>query len=803
MSDVVRIPYRGGHITGVPRDLAESRDPTLIQMLEQANNMGLSGDHDFSTTRERLARSPLGPLLGEEPTITPEERRRRELEEDTAAVQKADRENRLGNAWEEASGYAKELLDAVIRGAAPLATGATAGAVLTGGNPIGAATGAAAVTGADLVTSAVNGIFGTDWALPSEAVKDFLQRRMGVEPPETLVGQITEMASTAAANSLAFTGVAGNFGNAPNAGQPVNTSAQPMVVRGQGGAPAQPSSWSGMAAGMAEAPVQNALSAVPGTFAQEGASGILENLGIKPEWAALLATPVGVGADMAFNMGADRAASRAAAREAPVPENVQRQIDITQRMNPSDPLTTDEMLLLNKPTMEEGAGIAARLGSKESGVADTFQRRTQTQQNRIMDWMDEQGVELTEYGNPTGLQREHLGEVLDAYGAQRGTYLDEFTRVRDNVIEGLSNDDMPVPVENTRSAIEGINEELLAQNPQRFSDTTQRLDSFLANLEEGLPLDKAYEELRNLRAEISDPNLPQGAQRQINNAFRDAANALRSDIDRFIVDNAGEASLDALNAANKGLAGLVEDFNDQSTEALINQLSRDQGRQTVETVHSFIRPDAPMNEAEAFYDNLTPQGQRLLQQSVYGDILKRSIPEGQVLPSPDLIERNTAQYEQWMRVFRNNTKDITRDVGRFGIIEEVTESFSPKPLDDLNQINEFTREVVRVAEEMSSGAPQAIRRLSLGENPTAGIALSQLTRKLGIGAGLFFGDIMTGSFGTIARRFQRPEIRDMYASLRAMTPGTERYLEGLKRLLRELYISEIRGQEARQQGVEE
>jgi len=210
-----------------------------------------------------------------------------------------------------------------------------------------------------------------------------------------------------------------------------------------------------------------------------------------------------------------------------------------------------------------------------------------------------------------------------------------------------------------------------------------------------------------------------------------------------------------------------------------------------------------MNEAEAFYNNLTPRGQRLIQQSVYGDILKRSIPEGQMLPSPKLINSNTAQYEQWLKVFRNNTKDITEDVGRFGIIVDKTSSFDPQPIDDLNQINEFTREVVGLAEEMSSGAPQTVRRLSLGDSPTSGIVLSQAIRRLGMGAGLFIGDIMTGSFGTIARRFQRPEVRDMYASLRAMTPGTERYLEGVKRLLRELYISEITGQEARDQGIEE
>lgn len=732
------------------------------------------------------------------PELTYEEQRAAEraaLEEDAAAVQQADQQNRLPAAWEEASGYAKELLDAVIRGASGPTAGAMFGATVTGGNPLGAVVGGASVGGADIVTAVLNRILGTEWAMPSQAVKDFLQRKMGIEPPETLVGQVTEMASSAATNSLLFSGMAGSYGNAPSAGTQINTPNQPMTVRGPTGGPVQAGSWSEQAARMANQPVQNALSAVPGTFAQEGGSQLLQQRGIAPEWADLLASPAGLAADMAFNAGADRFSSRAAAREAPIPENVQRQIDITQRMDPSDPLTTDEMFMLNNPTMAEGAGTAARLGSKGSGVADTFQRRTTTQQNRTMDWMAEQGVELTQYGNPTPLQREHLGGILEAYGEQRGIYLDDFTRARDNVIEGLSNDDMPVPVPNTRSAVEGIVNELDAQNPTRFSDINRRLEQTLANLEEGLPLDKVYDEMRNIRAEVGDANLPTGAKRQIDEALKETANAIRSDIDRFIVNEADPASLEILDAANKGLQGLVEDFNDQSTEELINQLARTKGRETVETVHAFIRPDAPMNEAKAFYDNLTPEGQRMIQQSIYGDILKRSIPPGQVLPSPQLINSNTAQYEQWLDVFRDRTKDITEDVGRFGIIVDRTSSFDPQPIDDLNQINEFTREVVGLAEEMSAGAPQAVRRLSLGENPTSGIVLSQVARRLGIGAGLLLGDIMTGSFGNIARRFQRPEVRDMYASLRAMTPGTEKYLEGVKRLLRTMYISDVIGGE--------
>lgn len=796
------------------RRLSQTREdtsgPPLIVTFEEAQEIlspqpASPAPQPAPTNVDPLYRAPgpeapptPGPEAPPTPELTYEEQREAEraaLEEDAASVRQIDQGNRLGAAWEEASGYAKEILDAVIRGAATPAAGAVVGTALTGGNPLGGFAGAAATTGADLVTSILNRTLGTDWTMPSEAVKDFLQRKMGVEPPETLVGQVTELASNAAATSLVGTGLAGSYGNAPSAGTQINTPNQPMITRGPTGGPVSPSSWNATAAQAANAPVQNALSAVPGTFAQEGASRMIQERGIAPEWANLLASPFGVGADLAFNMGADRLTSRAAARQAPIPENVQRQIDITQRMDPSDPLTTDEMLMLNRPTMAEGAGTAARLGSKESGVSDTFQRRFQTQQDRTVNWMEEQGVELTEYGNVRQLQREHLGEILRSYGEQRGIYLDEFSSVRDNVIEGLSDPRYPVPVPNTRSAIEGIVEELDAQNPTRFADTNRKLEMTLANLEQGLPLDKAYEELRNIRAEIQDPNLPQGAQRQVDNALTDAANALRSDIDRYIVNNAGESSLEALDAANKGLAGLVEDFKDQSTEDLINQLARQQGRETVESVHSFIRPDAPMNEAEAFYNNLNPKGQRMLQQSVYGEILRRSIPEGQMLPSPKLINSNTAQFEQWLDIFRKNTKDITEDVGKFGIIVDKTSAYDPQPLDDLNQINEFTREVVGLAEEMSAGAPQTVRRLSLGESPTAGIVLSQAIRRLGMGAGLFIGDIMTGSFGTIARRFQRPEVRDMHASLRAMTPGTERYLEGVKRLLRELYVSEISGRD--------
>jgi hypothetical protein len=806
MSDVVRIPYRGGQITGVPRDLAESRDSTLIQMLEQANTMGLSGDHDFSTVRERLSSSPVGAVLGEGPTVTPEAQRQAELAADTAAVQEADRGNRFRDAWGEVMGFTKEMLDSMTRGAAPATAGAAAGYTIAG--LPGAVLGAVSVPLADAVTTGINAIFGTEYTTPSDAVKHWMQDKLGIEPSDSQVLQTLEQATAAWAGSYGFTGVAGNIASAPSAGTLVNSAPGVPVLRGPGGAPIAQSTGRNMAAQMSNLPGINAASAVPSTFVQEGSSNALQNLGLNEGLSETLGFGLGLLTDIGFNMGAEGVVAGLDAMDTPLPDNIRNQVEITDRMTGGmDPLTTDEAIMLNRPTQREASGVARRLGSPGAGTSDTMQRRVYTQQDRTMDWMADQGVELTQYGNPTSLQREHLGGILQSYGEQRGIYLDDLTRARDDVIETLSRPEWPVPVSNTREAIEGIQKELLAQNPTRFSDVSNRLDQTLANLEEGLPLNKVYEELRNIRAEIKDPNLPQGAQRQIDEALTETANALRSDIDRFIVDNGSELQLEQLNAANEGLAGLVQDFNDQSTTELINQLSRSQGRETVETVHSLIRPDAPMNEATAFYDNLTPEGQRMTQQSVYGEILRASIPEGEMLPSPTLINQNTAKYEQWLDIFRNRTKaapagDLLDDDGGL-IARGVREPYDPQPLDELNRINEFTREVVGVAEQIASGGPKAVQRLGLGANPTAGIALSQAVRKLGIGFGLFMGDVISGSFGSISRAMQRPEVRNLVMAMRSYTPGTERYYDGMQRILRQMYIGEIRGQEAVGQGVEE
>jgi hypothetical protein len=127
----------------------------------------------------------------------------------------------------------QNLAAAALRGAAPTAVGAGAGALIGGGLGslaggvgaipgaiIGARVGPMALEGADLLTAGVNQMFKTNFTTPSEAVQHLLTQ-YGVQESVTSAEQLTEAAAKGAAGTLGGVGL----------GKQLATSAAPMVSK--------------------------------------------------------------------------------------------------------------------------------------------------------------------------------------------------------------------------------------------------------------------------------------------------------------------------------------------------------------------------------------------------------------------------------------------------------------------------------------------------------------------------------------------------------------------------------------------
>jgi len=170
----------------------------------------------------------------------------------------------------------QNLAAAALRGVAPTAAGAGAGALLGGlisrspaGATIGARVGPMAMEGANLLVSGFNKMFGANVSTPDEVVQNLLTQ-YGVPQPTTSAEQLTEAAAKGAAGTLGGVGL----------GKQLATSAAPMVSK--------------VGRFLAATPVGQTVAGATGALASETARQ--EGVGVGGQLAAGLAGAIVPGA---------------------------------------------------------------------------------------------------------------------------------------------------------------------------------------------------------------------------------------------------------------------------------------------------------------------------------------------------------------------------------------------------------------------------------------------------------------------------------------------------------------------------
>jgi hypothetical protein len=697
------------------------------------------------------------------------------LKEDVQAVQEADRRNRLPDAWEETKGAVNQIVSAATRGLAPATAGAAGGFAVAG--PPGAFVGAMAVPAADLVVSGINALFGTQWATPSEAIKDLLTRTGAVDVPEEEVYRMFETAVQMTAQAGAATGLASNLANAPGATAPGFQSrilTDPTTAQGIGSAPitAPRTIAQGMGTGLAG----QMAGAGTGTVVEQGISNAAPDSGLAQTGAMVAGTVV----DMLTGGVVDNMQLRNRAANTPLDANIQRQADAAEQFG--RPLRPDEALgnPLNDPSVRELTDVARRAGTAE-GSGDILQARVRHARETGQRIADEFGVTYTDMGGVNDV----TPEVMRIFNETRGGELSQLWNTKTELIATLSNPDMPVDTSATRELIRGMQERFARLSGEIFGTEGTKLGAIAADLE-----NKSLEDIEVLRRAIwnmkDDPMMTPGARSEFDKAINEIYDSLRNDMGGHIEElgarafTSADGDFDAMEAdarmrgrelrdiwndTDEGLTNLMKDLRNRDIVEMLDEAGNMPIElQSIEAIQGLHKPSADPAPYRQMYTRLSPEGRDLSVTAIYGNMMEEA---GTTLTSPTGLAQIMRRYEPMLQA-----------------AAEV--SGKPEIYTRARDYVEYVQQVVDWVEGFV-GSGLTSNRLSMGDNPTGGIMLSQGSRQAGLAGAWLIGDILKNGAGRLAQQFNKPENLARVTNLRNMTTGSVPWVNTTMALFRDIY----------------
>jgi hypothetical protein len=472
---------------------------------------------------------------------------------------------------------------AIVRGLAPVATGALLGGAI--GGPAGAAAGAGAgaltsMVG-DPIVSAVNKAFGTNLTQPTEALSALLTS-IGVPEPQTALERVLQSSAGAAGGGAGMIGL----------GRTLMAQA-PGAVRSLG-------------AGVGEA-----LAAQPGAQLAGGAAA---------GTGAQLMAEAG-GGPVAQTVGG-LAAGLAGGRMVPSGARSPLPPEIAQAERAGIPVMTSDIM---PPRTFVGRAVQAT--GERIPMAGTGAVREAQQEARIASVRDI----VNDYNAIDG---NLLPEKLMAdLAAQRASTIQKYSSNKMDVVERLSGAGN-VPMANT---IKKIDEEIAKLRRAK----TEERDQAAAALEQikNEIQNRNLFELEAYRRDVLSNVFKDDPARPISIAVREAGekalraiyDPVRQDMGNFIRQAGQRRDFEKWMIANKRLS---EEANELSKNALKSVFR--QGTATPEVVENLLF-SAKRSDVAALYRNLSPQGRAVARQAIIARAAKKAetaTMEGDVI-SPD------------------------------------------------------------------------------------------------------------------------------------------------------------------------
>lgn len=481
---------------------------------------------------------------------------------------------------------------AVIRGAAPVATGALAGGALAG--PPGAALGAGTVGVAQLVgdpiVTAINQALGTNIIMPSQDLQN-LMTQVGIPSADSPVERVVQAGAGAAGGAA---GIAGLGRSIAGAAAPGSTLAASGEVLG------------------ANVPMQVSGGAGAGVGGQTAAE---QGVGLPGQLAASLAGGLGAGLAAGTTVAARPPSQLASAKEA------ERQGIRVLTSDVSPPDTFFGRWLQSTPEKIPYAGTG--------GI------RAEQQADRV------KAAERVMLEHGAGEFMPTVSKVMDDLIKKRGDDLSKFSRMKNEVIDRIAENRQAVPVSRTTDVIDN---EISAMQGLR-TESNKSAIALLADFKEAIRKQDLHN-IERLRVRLGDaykdPSLA-GVRSDLEKAVGRVYGALKEDMGNFIKANGEPRDYAKWAVANRNLADMSSELKKGALKSVLKT-----GEETPEAVSKLLLSEKP-SDVMALYRGLNEQGRSNARAAIISEAARRATLKDGF--NPDVFAREVKKLRTQVGVF--------------------------------------------------------------------------------------------------------------------------------------------------------
>lgn len=490
----------------------------------------------------------------------------------------------------------------VARGFAIPATGAALGAAY-GGIP-GAITGAGAATLGqtigDPIVGAVNSMFGTNFARPTDAMERLLSR-MGIPNPRTEAERLVQASITGA----------GGAGGIAAAGKSLQSIGGPVTRR------------------VSEMVASQPASQIMGGAGAGAAAQATREMGFSP----------------VAELGASLAGGVAGAKSVPQPR-----IPLTAAAEATKEATSRGINVLTSdvaPPSTFVGKIAQRAGERIP-VAGTGGARSAQQEQRAAAVMET----LRQYGADTSV--DVSSQLMKSLTAKRSADFKKYAAQKESVISGLTGtSDLRVmpKIPKTIATIDEQIADLSKRNTEGANEAIARLQKIRQDIQgRNLSQLEAYRKDELSKAFADDPARPMSiAAREVGeSALRKIYDPLREDMGDFIKATGGKQNFNKWMVANKRLSELAGEVNAETFRSVIKS-----GQETPENINKLLFSKKP-SELRIMSRNLTEDGKANARTAILSEAAKKAeatLNDGTVIFRPDTFNAEIKRLRPQIDVF--------------------------------------------------------------------------------------------------------------------------------------------------------
>jgi len=732
------------------RNIPEGTSDTVLkQMIASLRGSQGAGNYNFQTVAQHQAkpRESATSMAG-----TPEQQEQLQSNIELRRREHGTTAEKYVETPPEAKTTLKGTIDSFLRGAGPMltagATGAVAGSVVPG---VGTAAGAGIGMGAYAVTEIIspfianflNDKFDAGQMSAQEAYTE-MYNQLGVENPDTKAEMLAQSVGKNIGDAVAVVTGAGAVGTGQKLGS---------TVTGR------------IAEQLAYKPLSQIVGAGTGTVTAEyggqGAEKLAELAGAGETGQAVANVAGqfvgGAAGDILGGAAMSPIEKRMAARRTPMATESAQNVRAAQELG--EELTTDELMRSSTDpkyrTQKEITHAQARETTR-GGSGQMHYDRFLGNQKKLSDEMREFGIEVGDLGNTPRFAEDLMNDFLDTRKAR----LDEFVGNKREVIDRLSVYDKAagtgghVDTANTVDLIDEIRADLLTLDQQEFGSFGIKLNNWMDNIQ-GKNL-KDVERYRKIIGDyIADPEaIPSGQRKEVTDAVNKIYASLRENMGDYIESTGGTPDYNKWAVANANLKGMAEDFESKALFKLFEEGNKNPDNIDYDSIFNILT-GPNISNARMTYDRLSPEGKGIAKMSIMADIFKEANPRD---ISPNVY-----------------TAKLQDRAEAIGIVLDPDELERMTGLKRFFEATAFSEDFVR----RESGT----RRLDTGQVIGSGPLVAHGMRKIGP-IGLAIGAISEATIGKAAQKFERPEMRNLMASMAEVDPGSAAEAELVKRIMR-------------------